>query len=205
MAVPGRRFDALVVWARHLRIRPRRIHDHAKGHLPRPTSREPDETRPTSPPPRSASAGLRGRRRDWDRRARERRRGGAGAASSAIGKPQPASTSARIPRTPRTVPSPETCERPPKVRVRYALATPDDSGASLSATLQARRRDRRWRRRRRSPRCIVDGSAAAKSRAVAAASAPATPFVAHHGGSTVFHAIRAPRRARHRRRRRRRG
>ena len=40
VAVPGAAvLMPLVVWAGHLRIRPRRIHDHAKGHLPRPTSR----------------------------------------------------------------------------------------------------------------------------------------------------------------------
>ena len=155
---------------------------------------EPDETRPTSPPPRSAS---RGPTRPPSRLgpaspANAGAGAGAGAASSAIGKPQPASTSARIPRTPRTVPSPETCERPPKVRVRYALATPDDSGASLSATFAgAAARSATAASSPFASGASSTGSAAAKSRAVAAASAPATPFVAHHGGSTVFHAIRA--------------
>ena len=183
-----------MVWARHLRIRPRRIHDHAKGHLPRPTSRgtgrdETDESAAEVRVSRAYEAAV----ETGTGEPRERRRGGwrrrriFGNRETATGVDVGANPTNSTNRT-----------------FAGDVRAPAEGSRAVRAGDTGRfRRESLGDVRRRGAiggggvvavrlRCIVDGSAAAaKSRAVAAASAPATPFVAHHGGSTVFHAIRA--------------
>ena len=144
------------------------------------------ESAATRRPSRARRRSLRHARRPEDRRVRlpARRRGWADRRAS----PRR--------RLPRGAAAPRRCEKPPVVRVRFALATPDDPGATAASLFAAK------------PPGVPNGSATRvptlsappfpgstaeiyAARARAAAGSPPTTLRAAPGAATLFHTLRS--------------
>ena len=108
----------------------------------------------------------------------------------------PSSLSPEKASAPAAPPPPRRCEKPPVVRVRFALATPDDSGATAASLFAAE------------PPGVPNGSATRvptlsappfpgstagiyAARARAAAGSPPTTLRAAPGSATLFHTLRS--------------